>query len=203
MYEYIKGILVEVAIGRAVVDVGGLGYEVFIPMSTFDVLPSLNETVTIYTHFHVREDIHKLYGFYTNVEREVFRKLIGISKIGPKVGLNVLSGLSVKDIVHSVQMQDSSRLKTVSGIGPKTAQRLVMELKGKLQISGVDLSGVSAKKTGKSQPLTFTSRDDAYSAMVSLGYNEAQVLSAITRVEETIESDAPVEQWIKKALQVI
>lgn len=202
MFEYIKGVLEEAELEVAVVDAGGVGYEISIPLSTFEALPSKGDTVKLYTHFHVREDTQKLYGFISKTEREVFRKLITISKIGPKVALNVLSGLSIKDIVYSVQTQDSTRLRAISGIGPKTAQRLVMELKGKLDVGDVDVS-IPLRKGDTKADLDMSIRNDAYSAMISLGYNEAQVISAITRVEQTVDKDAPVEEWIKKALQVI
>ncbi len=202
MYEYIKGVLEETSPEYVVIDVGGTGYEILVPLSTSEALPVQGEEVKIYTHFHVREDTQKLYGFITKAEREVFRKLLTISKIGPKVALNVLSGLSVKDIVYSVQTQDASRLKAISGIGPKTAQRLIMELKGKLAESDVDLPELSRKgDSGGEVPISL--RNDAYAAMISLGYNESQVINALVRVEQAIEPDAPVEEWIKKALQVI
>ena len=148
MYEYIRGILEVAEMEVAVIDVGGVGYEIAIPLSTFEALPRKGKTVKLFTHFHVREDTQKLFGFFTEAERDVFRKLITISKVGPKVALNVLSGLSIKDIVYSVQTQDASRLKAISGIGPKTAQRLVMELKGKLDVGDVDVS-IPLKKGDK------------------------------------------------------
>lgn len=202
MFEYIKGVLEEAELEVAVIDAGGVGYEISIPLSTYEALPKKGKTVKLFTHFHVREDTQKLYGFITKAEREAFRKLITISKIGPKVALNVLSGLSIKDIVYSVQTQDSTRLRAISGIGPKTAQRLVMELKGKLDVGDVDVS-IPLRKGDTKADLDMSIRNDAYSAMISLGYNEAQVISAITRVEQAVDKDAPVEEWIKKALQVI
>lgn len=202
MFEYITGILEEAALEKVVVDVSGVGYEIFIPLSTYNTLPTVGDTVKLFTHFYVREDTQKLYGFMTKAEREVFRQLINISKIGPKVALNVLSGLSVKDIVYSIQTADSSRLKTISGIGPKTAQRLVMELKGKLGVGDIDVSVPLSKDSGKTE-YAASLKDDAHAALISLGYNEMQVLNALTRVEQTIEQEAPVEEWIKKALQVV
>ena len=202
MFEYISGTLEEAEIELAIIDVGGVGYEISIPLSTYEALPKKGKTVKLFTHFYVREDSQKLYGFLTKADREVFRKLITISKIGPKVALNVLSGLSIKDIVYSVQTQDSTRLKAISGIGPKTAQRLVMELRGKLDVGDVDVS-VPLRKGDKKYELDMSIRNDAYTAMISLGYNESQVISALTRVEQTVDKEAPVEEWIKKALQVI
>lgn len=202
MYEYIRGILEVAEMEVAVIDVGGVGYEIAIPLSTFEALPRKGKTVKLFTHFHVREDTQKLFGFFTEAERDVFRKLITISKVGPKVALNVLSGLSIKDIVYSVQTQDASRLKAISGIGPKTAQRLVMELKGKLDVGEINVS-VPLKKGEKRAVPDISVRSDAYAALISLGYNESQVISSLTRVEQAVDKDAPVEEWIKKALQVI
>ena len=202
MFEYIRGTLEEAEMEVAVIDVSGIGYEIAIPLSTFEALPKKGKVVKLFTHFHVREDTQKLFGFMTEAERDVFRKLITISKVGPKVALNVLSGLSIKDIVYSVQTQDASRLKAISGIGPKTAQRLVMELKGKLDVGDVDVS-VPLKKGEKKAVPDIPVRSDAYAALISLGYNESQVISSLTRVEQAVDKDAPVEEWIKKALQVI
>ena len=202
MFEYIKGVLEEIEPDSAILDVGGVGYYIQIPLSTHDLLPDIGKTVKLMTHYYVREDTQKLYGFITREEREVFRRLLSISKIGPKVALNVLSGLSVKDIIFSVQTGDPTRLKAISGIGPKTAQRLVMELKGKLNIPSVNIS-IPLRKSTEKVNSGFSSKSDAHAAMISLGYNENQVINALLRVEQTIEIDAPVEMWIRKALQVI
>lgn len=202
MFEYIKGVLEEIEPDSAILDVGGVGYYIQIPLSTHDLLPDIGKTVKLMTHYYVREDTQKLYGFITREEREVFRRLLSISKIGPKVALNVLSGLSVKDIIFSVQTGDPTRLKAISGIGPKTAQRLVMELKGKLNIPSVNNS-IPLRKSTEKVNSGFSSKRDAHAAMISLGYNENQVINALLRVEQTIEIDAPVEMWIRKALQVI
>ena len=202
MFEYINGVLEEIEPDSAILDVGGVGYHLQIPLSTYDSLPEIGKKVKLLTHYHIREDSQKLFGFKTKEEREVFRQLLGISKIGPKVALNILSGISVKDIAYSVQTGDPLRLKAISGIGAKTAQRLVMELKGKLNIQIEDDTVPLKKPSGKLNSDS-SSRNDAHAAMVSLGYSENQVINALIRVEQTIEKDAPVEMWIKKALQVI
>jgi Holliday junction DNA helicase RuvA len=151
----------------------------------------------------VREDAQKLYGFFTKSERELFKKLIGISMIGPKVALSVLSGLSVRDIISAIQTADVSRLKSISGVGLKTAQRILVELKGKLDaISAGESSAPVGRESGKTGAF-YSLRNDAYAALVSLGYNESQVVNALVRVEQTLGKDAPVEEWIKKALKVI
>ncbi len=202
MYEYIQGLVEEVAGECVILDVNGLGFEIFSPLSSTEAMPTKGEQARLFTHFHVREDIQRLYGFLTKAERELFRQLISISKVGPKVALSVLSGLSVDDILYSIQTGDASRFKAVSGIGPKTAQRLVLELKGKISMGDLQQDTIATQAAmgkGKSPSL----RDDAYAAMIALGYNESQVVQAISRVEQIIEPEASVEEWIKKALQVI
>lgn len=200
MFEHIRGRLEDAALECAVVECHGVGYEIIIPRSTLEGLPSLGEEVKLFTHFHVREDTQKLYGFLTKGERSVFRLLIGISKVGPKVAINVLSGLSVGELVQSVRMSDASRLSSVSGIGPKTAQRLVMELRGKLDGLGETESMPMSQSGVAGPPLV---RNEAHVALVSLGYGESQVRGALARVEQAVEGDMPVEEWIRKALQVI
>lgn len=205
MFEYISGKLAGSTLDQAIIDVNGIGYQLEIPGSTAQQMPHNGETVKLFTHFHVREDSQKLYGFYTDNEREVFKHLISINKVGPKVALNILSGMSVADLVRSVQTQDSSRFKAVSGIGPKTAQRLVLELKGKLKIETVATPVSAGAQDVKGQVHISQARSDAFDGMLALGYNEMQVVDALARVEETLAEgeQIPVEEWIRKALQVI
>jgi Holliday junction DNA helicase RuvA len=201
MFEYVKGTLEDKTIGIAVVEAGGVGYSIVIPLSTYEKLPETGKQVKILTYHYVREDIEKLYGFFTQDEREVFQHLIGISKIGPKTAISILSGVSAADLVACVNNSDSSRLRKIPGVGDKTAQRLVMELKGKLNApreSGKEGAASFSIRGGVNNP-----RSEAYDAMLSLGYAEKQVGSALTRVESVIDSGAPAEEWIKKALQVI
>src|SRR5690606_34523805 len=126
------GTLLDKRPPTVVVDVGGVGYEADVPMSTFYDLPAVGERVTLLTQLIVREDAHLLYGFLADDEREAFRQLIRISGVGPRIALAVLSGLSVTDLAHAVAMQEPGRLQKVPGIGKKTAERLLLELKGKL-----------------------------------------------------------------------
>ncbi len=204
MIDFIRGTLVVKTPSSIVVEAGGVGYGISIPLSTAEKLPNLNTEVKMLTHYHVREDAHKLYGFYTENEREVFRALISISMVGPKVALGILSGVSVPDLVRSVALQDDTRLRSISGVGPKTAQRLIMELKGKLnglsEISSLESSSGSSSNGSQTNSAV---RAEAFAAMLSLGYVDKQVQSALARVEKIIDSDAPVEKWITMALQVI
>lgn len=203
MIDYIRGILSEKEVTRIAIEAHGVGYAVGIPLSTFEALPDLGTELKIHIHYQVREDAHKLYGFFTKTEKEMFRQLIGITGVGPKVALSLLSGISVNDLISSVNTSDPSRLQKIPGVGPKTAQRLVLELKGKLGTSvpssHITLPQLSAKKAGSGVSV----RDEAFEAMLSLGYNDKQILKALSRVEQVVTTDAPVEEWIRKALQVI
>ena len=134
------------------VDVQGVGYEVDVPMSTFFNLPGLGERVTLLTHFVVREDAQQLFGFLTDGERQTFRQLVRISGVGPRTALSILSGLSVDDLASAVSRQDSARLVKVPGIGKKTAERLLLELKGKLaETSGVALPAPSRRSRARTR----------------------------------------------------
>lgn len=200
MFEYIKGTLQDKNIGEAVVEAGGVGYSLNIPLSTYEKLPEIGREVKILTHHLVREDAEKLFGFFTRSERDLFRQIIGISNIGPKTAMSILSGVSAETLRECVNASDASRLKKIPGIGEKTAQRLVIELKGKIEFCKE--SGESAGDSG-AKPARSSSRSEAFDAMVSLGYAEKQVQAALSRVESVLDGEVPTEEWIKKALQVI
>ena len=137
---------------------------------------------------------------FPKMEREIFRQLINVNMIGPKLALTILSGITIEDLVRCVNTGDTSRLEKIPGIGAKTAQRLLVELKGKLGISSSPSSTAKATQVS-SAPATV--RDEVFAAMISLGYNDKQVDKALSRVAQAIGSDEPLEEWIKKALQVI
>lgn len=200
MIEYVRGRLAEKNVSTAVVEAGGLGYLIEIPLSTFEALPDLGKEVCLLTHHYVREDAQKLFGFASSSERDMFRLLIGISKIGPKVALSILSKVTPDELAAAVVSGDAGRLKSIPGVGPKTAQRLVLELKGNL--GTIADSGVTLRSTGSVSGKTGT-RDQAFDAMVTLGYSDKMVQVALERVAEVVPADLPVEEWIRKALQVI
>lgn len=200
MIEYIKGILSEKEVTRVAIEAHGVGYNISIPLSTYEKLPETGTNLLLHIHYLVREDAHKLYGFLSKTEREMFRHLISITKIGPKVALNVLSGITVNDLVNCINSGDSSRLEKIPGVGQKTAQRLLIELKGKV---GPALGSRISEGSLVVNSTNLKIRDEAFAAMVSLGYNDKQVQKAFTRVEQTISVSAPVEEWIRKALQII
>ncbi len=189
MIGRLSGLLFDKNPAQLLVDCNGVGYEVSVPMSTFYNLPSTGERVTLLTHMVVREDAQLLYGFGTSQERELFRELIKISGIGARTALAILSGMSVKDLVQAVTLQDAGRLTKIPGIGKKTAERLLLELKGKL---GADIGaapGVAADE----------SSNDILSALLALGYSEKEALLAIKQVP----AGSSVSDGIRHALKAL
>src|SRR5512140_1908594 len=170
MIGRLSGILLEKNPPQVLVDVQGVAYEVDVPMSTFYNLPGTGERVALFTHLVVREDAHLLYGFGTDNERRAFRQLLKISGVGARTALSVLSGLSVAELAQAVTMQESGRLTKVPGIGKKTAERLLLELKDKL---GVDLS--TAVGVNRAAPVS----SDVMHALLALGYNEREAVAAV------------------------
>jgi Holliday junction DNA helicase RuvA len=202
MFEFFRGVLADKSPGLAVVDVQGVGYLFEIPLSTFQQLPAAGAEVTLFAHFHVREDLQRLYGFSTPAERELFRQLIGVNMVGPKIAISILSHISVKEFIHALSAQNAALLKSVPGVGLKTAQRLIMELKGKVNLApGEMLPHMS--RDSRPEGAIGTVQSEATDALISLGYSEQQVQRALMRVREVIDPAAPVEEWIKKALQVV
>jgi Holliday junction DNA helicase RuvA len=185
MIGRIRGTLLEKSPPHILVEAGMVGYEIDVPMSTFFNLPAVGEAVTLLTHLVVREDAQLLFGFLTAAERTTFRQLIKVSGVGPKVSLAVLSGLSVSDLSLAVAQQDPSRLVKIPGIGKKTAERLVLELKDKL---------VGAAPVAVAQPSAGT---DVLNALLALGYNEREANAAIRQ----LPPDLGVSDAIRQALR--
>ena len=173
MIGRIAGTLLEKNPPHLLVDCGGVGYEIDVPMSTFYNLPSTGEKVVLLTQLIVREDAHLLYGFGTLQERSTFRELLKISGIGARMALAVLSGMSVQELSQAVTLQDAARLTRVPGIGKKTAERLMLELKGKL---GADVGAAAAAVSPSDHA------SDILNALLALGYSEKEALAAIKNV---------------------
>ena len=188
MIGKLTGILGDKNPPEVLVDCHGVGYEVQVPMSTFYNLPAQGEKVSLLTHFVVREDAQILFGFGTALERSVFRQLIKVSGVGPKMALGVLSGMAVDDLVQAVSAQDAARLVKVPGIGKKTAERLLLELKGKL---GADM-GAHAQVTSDAQV-------DILQALLALGYNDKEAAAAL----KALPPDVGVSDGIKLALKAL
>lgn len=189
MIGRLTGILLEKHPPQILVDAHGVGYEVDVPMSTFYNLPALGERVTLLTHFSVREDAQQLFGFLTAKERELFRILIKISGVGPKLALSVLSGMSVDDLANAVALQETGRLTKIPGVGKKTAERLLLELKGKLAEA---LPSAGAAGTAQ------TSRE-VLDALLALGYSDKEALPAVKQ----LPPDLSLEEGIRQALKLL
>ena len=190
MIGRIQGILVSVHPPRLLVDCQGVGYEIDVPMSTLYQLPETNQRITLLTHFQVREDAQQLFGFATETEREAFRQLIKISGVGSRTALAVLSGMSVNELAQAIAMQEAGRLTQVPGIGKKTAERLCLELKGKL---APDLGIVG----GKSQVIEASS--EVLQALLALGYSEKEAHLALKQ----IPPDTTVSDGIRMGLKYL
>ena len=190
MIGRIQGTLVSVHPPRLLVDCQGVGYEIDVPMSTLYQLPEVNQNITLLTHFQVREDAQQLFGFATETEREAFRALIKISGVGSRTALAVLSGMSVNELAQAITLQESARLTQVPGIGKKTAERLLLELKGKL---APDLGLVAGKPNARE------ASSEILQALLALGYSEKEALLAITQ----IPSDSNVSDGIRLGLKYL
>ncbi len=188
MIGRLSGILFDKNPAQLLVDCNGVGYEVSVPMSTFYNLPHTGDKVTLLTHMVVREDAQLLYGFGTTQERELFRELIKISGIGARTALAILSGMSVADLAQAVTLQEAGRLTKVPGIGKKTAERLLLELKGKL---GADL--------GVAPGVAHDSSNDVLNALLALGYSEKEAALAIKQVP----AGSSVSDGIRHALKAL
>ncbi|ORU90467.1 MAG: Holliday junction DNA helicase RuvA [Cycloclasticus sp. symbiont of Poecilosclerida sp. M] len=192
MIGFLRGTVHEKQAPRVVIDVNGVGYDVETPMSSFFSLPATGELVSLRTHLVVREDAHILYGFVTEHERALFRSLIKVNGVGPKVALGILSGVSVNDFCLWISDSNVAALVKLPGIGKKTAERLIIDMRDRLP-----------EQTGSSTPLSFSSQDkspieEAISALVALGYKPQD---AEKRVREVADEDANSEQIIRSALQ--
>lgn len=188
MIGRLTGILLEKNPPEVLVDCHGVGYEVQVSMSTFYNLPNLGEKVSLLTHFIVREDAQLLYGFGTPTEREAFRQLIKISGVGPRTALAVLSGMSVAELAQAVSLQEAGRLVKVPGIGKKTAERLLLELKGKL---GADIGAVGGPVND--------AQADILQALLALGYSDKEAAAAL----KALPGDVGVSEGIKLALKAL
>ncbi|MEM4989363.1 Holliday junction branch migration protein RuvA [Collimonas sp. H4R21] len=189
MIGRLSGILLEKNPPQLLIDCNGVGYEVGVPMSTFYNLPGLGEKVALLTHLAIREDAHVLYGFGTAEERNVFKQLIKISGVGARTALSILSGMSVQDLAQAITMQEAGRLTKVPGIGKKTAERLLLELKGKL---GADLGPVGSHHASDVS-------GDILNALIALGYSDKEAMLALKQ----LPADASVSDGIKLALKAL
>lgn len=197
MIAKLKGTLAEKTAGRIVVEIGGVGYEVWISLLTFYDLPDPGASVSLFIHTHVREDTLALYGFLREEEKRFFEQLIAVSKIGPKLALNILSGLPIKDLKKAIRTNDVGRIKGVPGVGTKTAERLVMELRDK-----VGPEPEEEPETAPAAPQDGVVRD-AVSALMNLGYKRSEAEKGVSRAFRESSEEPRLEDLLKSALKFL
>ncbi len=200
MIAHLRGQILEKYPNRIVLDVNGVGYDVFVPLSTFYGLGDQGADVALRIHTHVREDALTLYGFATLLEQELFERLIGVSGIGPKLALAVLSGIEPLELMRAIERGDVARLTAIPGVGKKTSERIVLELKDRLP-----RAPIAAVAPGAGAPEPSAMRDDVLSALVNLGYHRPLAEKAVDAAMNTLRStsDAGFEHMLRQALREI
>jgi holliday junction DNA helicase RuvA len=198
MITFLHGKLVEMLPTQVTVDVHGIGYEVLIPLSSFDKLPQAGQEIRLLTHLAVREDAHTLYGFMSAAERELFRLLINtVSGIGPKIALNILSGISVTAFRGAVASGDVKALSQISGVGKKTAERIVVELKDKVGAAGAwEASSAQRALSAEDQRV-----NDAVLALLALGFKQIEAHDSIRKAQASLGGSATVEELVRACLK--
>lgn len=198
MIAHLKGTLLKKTTDSLIIDNGGVGYEVFVPLSTFYSLPEEDETISLHIHTHVKEDAFILFGFNTILEKKVFRLLITISGIGPKLAINILSGIGPDDLIEAIARGDVVKLQSIPGVGKKTAERIALELKDKAGKISSDLSIPLVKAR---TPEDKTVLDDALSALLNLGYPAKAANRAVEKAISGLADGVSLEGVIKEALR--
>ena len=199
MITQLRGKISEVNLTSVVLDVNGVGYEIFIPLSSYDRLPKAGSEVTILTHLHHRDDQMVLYGFMTEEERELFKMLIGVSGVGPRVALCILSGMAAEDFKAAVANGDVKMIRSISGIGPKTASRIIVELKDRIGVlPAYEALSKKLEKSPKEKMVV-----DAVLALISLGYNQTSAHKAVRKVLKEVKEKLNVEELVKRALKYV
>ena len=197
MITFLYGKLESALPTQAIVDVNGVGYEVFIPLSSYDKLPPVGQPIRILTHLAVREDAHVLYGFMTAAERDLFRLLVNhVSGIGPKLALSVLSGMSVANFKAAVVNSDTAAISKISGLGKKTAERIVLELKDKLGVAAAWEAATAAHAPTPEQEQA----NEAVLALIALGYKQVEAHKAVRELQQKTEAES-AEELVKLALK--
>lgn len=200
MISYVRGELVSLEKDKAIVDVQGVGYGIFMPERSMGMLPGVGSEVKIHTYLHVREEAMQLFGFLTRDDLEVFRLLIGVSGIGPKGGLGILSQLSADDLRFAVLAGDVKAISAAPGIGKKTAEKLIIELKDKLNLHEVLNRTVEEAATVPADASYSGAQTEAVQALVALGYGSTESLRAVKKVKQ---EDATTEELLKEALKYL
>jgi len=198
MIAFLKGNLLKKTTETLIIDNGGIGYEVIVPLSTFYALPEEGEEVSLHIYTHVREDAFILFGFKTALEKYIFRLLISVSGIGPRLATNILSGIGPDILLEAIAAGDLVRLQSIPGVGKKTAERIILELKDKAQKLGTDLVTPSKVTIFKDRTIP----DDALSALLNLGYTSKAAKIAVDKAISNVTDDS-LEALIKEALRLL
>ena len=196
MITFLKGTLADALPTQAVIDVNGIGYEVLIPLSSFEKLPALGQAVTLKTQLVVREDSQTLYGFATDDERDLFKMIQGVSGIGPRLALNVLSGMSVATFKGAIGAGDVKLLSSINGVGKKTAERMVLELKDKVGVAGGAATALGQGLAPRDKTIA-----DTAAALEALGTKPAEALKAAQAAQAMLGPQASVEELVRAALK--
>ena len=199
MIAYLNGRLLKKSTGSVIIETGGIGYEVFAPLSTYYCLPAEDEPVSLHIHTHVREDAFMLFGFQSTLEKEIFRLLISVSGIGPKLAINILSGIGPDELLGAIVAGDSVSLMAIPGVGKKTAERIALELKDKASKITSDIEIPPAQVTCDEDKLIF---DDTLSALLNLGYSAKPAKLAVEKAFSLIK-EKNLEGLIKEALKLL
>ncbi len=200
MIALLSGKIAHKGISHIVLDIQGVGYRVFIPLTTFYELPEAGETVTLHIHTSVKEDAINLFGFYTMQERELFQLMISVSGIGPKVAMNILSGISAAELLEAISGGNLGKLITIPGIGRKMAERLILELKEKaIKKMAADQMPIMDARQKQKEMI----REDVLSALVNLGYKANAAKDALDKVARDAEGEPAMDELLKKALKIL
>ena len=200
MIALLSGKIAYKGISHVVVDAQGVGYRVFIPLTTFYALPEADQTITLHIHTSVKEDAIHLFGFYTREERELFQLMISVSGIGPKVALNILSGISSAELLEAISTGNLTKLMAIPGIGRKMAERLILELKEKVmkKMAADAIPAANAK-----QKQAEMMREDVLSALMNLGYKAGAARDALEKAARDLKEEPAMDQLLKKALKIL
>jgi holliday junction DNA helicase RuvA len=194
----LSGVIIQKSIINCLMDVNGTGYLVFVPLSTFYELPDVGSPVVLRTYMHVREDSISLYGFITQEERDAFQMMISISGIGPKLAINILSGITAAEWFQAVAEEDIKRLTVIPGVGRKTAERMILELKEKIAKLSMERIPLSKAVSGTAQL-----KEDALSALINLGYKGSTAREAVEKILKEGEESFSIDQILKEALLIL
>jgi Holliday junction DNA helicase RuvA len=200
MIAIINGLLIHKATSSVIVDANGVGYRIFVPLTTFYTLPDTNRPVTLHVHTHVRPDAISLFGFGSGSEKDVFELMLSVSGIGPRLAINILSGISAEELIRAISDENLNRLVSIPGVGKKTAERMILELKDKmLKLSASDI----VYKDNGDIVIFDSTKDDALSALINLGYKSHRAREVVDKIVSESPQSLTLDVLLKKALKIL